>query len=41
MQRWLRQWFDADWRGGMGMGWGMGSEGSGAGMGPGMMGSRS
>lgn len=41
MQRWLRQWFDTDWR--AGMGWGMWSgRGSGWGMGPGMMwGSRS
>jgi hypothetical protein len=40
MQRWLAQWFDIDWRHGMGMGtgWGMWSgEGSGWGMGPGMM----
>ena len=40
MQRWLSQWFDIDWRHGMGMGrdWGMWSrDGSGWGMGPGMM----
>lgn len=36
MQRWLAQWYDTDWRGGMG--WGMRSGGhSGWGMGPGMM----
>jgi uncharacterized protein (DUF305 family) len=35
MQRWLGQWFDADWRGGMGRGMGS-SQGYGAGKGPGM-----
>jgi len=43
MQRWLTQWFDLDWRHGMGMGpgWRMWPpDGSGSGMGPGMGGSR-